>query len=293
MTLLPGMAAAMLLVWGLGGELGRVATLRFRHTVLLYAAFAGQLVAFGPVRVLAERQIEQMQVATYALLIVFCVANRHVAGIWLVGCGILANALVIVANGGVMPVEPAAIAASGWTANGYESAYPNVVAHGGAPLWFLGDVFAIPQFPGSAVLSVGDLSIIAGAWLVLMRVASPRAANWRNARDLGHRVLAAGASLFALVAVLNARHVLIVIAFAVLGAALAPAALAVVGSPPPLLRGVSVCAILACAAVALGGSIDSDATSVLAAAIAGLLAGLGGLVVGAMGHRRSDLELSS
>lgn len=297
MTLLPGMAAAILLVWGLGGELGRVATLRFRHTVLLYGAFAGQLVAFGPVRVLAERQIEQMQVASYALLLVFCVANRRVAGIWLVGCGILANAVVIVANGGVMPVEPAAIAASGWTLSGYESAYPNVAAHGGAPLWFLGDVFAMPRFPGSAVLSVGDLSIIAGAWLVLQRAASPRTANTRNAGrlglGLGHGALVAAAALLALLAVMSARHVVIVIAFAVLGAAVAPAALAVAGSPPPLLRGLSVCVTLCGAAVALGASIDSDATWALAATTAGLLAGLGGLVVAALGHGRADLEPSS
>jgi hypothetical protein len=293
MTLLPGLAAALLLVWGLGGELGRIATLRFRHTVVLYAAFAGQLVAFGPFRVLAERQIEQVQLATYALLIAFCVANRHVAGIWLVGCGIIANAVVIAANGGVMPVEPAAIAASGWTLNGYESAYPNVAAHGGAPLWFLGDVFAMPRFHGSAVLSMGDLAIIAGAWLVLQRAASPRTANWRNASGRAHGALAAVALLLALVAVTNARHVVVVIAFAVLGAALAPDALAVAGSPPPLLRGLTVCMILCGAAVALGGSIESDATSVLAATTAGLLAGLGGLVVAGLGQGRSDLELSS
>jgi hypothetical protein len=292
MTLLPGLAAALLLVWGLGGELGRIATLRFRHTVLLYAAFAGQLVAFGPFRVLAERQIEQVQVATYALLIVFCIANRHVAGIWLVGCGIVANAVVIAANGGVMPVEPAAIVASGWTLNGYESAYPNVAAHGGAPLWFLGDVFAIPRFHGSAVLSIGDLAIIAGAWLVLQRAAS-RTANWRNASGRGHGALAAVALLLALVAVMHARHVVVVIAFAVLGAAVAPAALTVVGSTPPLVRGLSVCVILCGAAVALGGSVESDATAVLAATTAGLLAGLGGLVVAGLGHGRSDLELSS
>ncbi|MDX6567705.1 MAG: diguanylate cyclase [Gaiellales bacterium] len=293
MTLLPGLAAAIVLVWGLGGELGRIATLRFRHTALLYGAFAGQLVAFGPFRVLAERQIEQMQVATYVLLILFCFTNRHVAGIWLVGCGIVANAVVIAVNGGVMPVDPGAIVASGWTVQAYESAYPNVVAHGGAPLWFLGDVFAMPRFHGSAVLSVGDLSIIAGAWLVLQRAASPRTASSRAAGNLGHAVLPTAGVLLALLALMSARPVVVVVAFGVLGAALAPAALAVSGRRPPPLRCLSVCLILCASVVALGESIDSISTSVLAATAAGLLMGLGGLVVATSGHGRSDLGLSS
>jgi hypothetical protein len=145
------------------------------------------------------------------------------------------------------------------------------------------------------VLSIGDLAIIAGAWLVLQRAASPRTANRRNAsgRGHGHGALAAVALLLALVAVMHARQVVVVVAFAVLGAAVAPAALSVVGSTPPLVRGLSVCVILCGAAVALGGSVESDATAVLAATTAGLLAGLGGLVVAGLGHGRSDLELSS
>jgi hypothetical protein len=292
MTLLPGLAAAILLVWGLGGEIGRVATLRFRRTVLLYGAFAGQLVAFGPVRVLGEQQIEKMQIATYGLLVLFCVANRHVAGTWLVGCGVVANALVIVANGGVMPVDPDAIAASGWTVRAYESAYPNVVAHGGAPLWFLGDVFAMPRFHGSAVLSVGDLGIIAGAWLVLQRTASPRLENRRTHGKLNVGLPAIAGALVALLSSLSAPQPVIVIAFGVLGVTLAPAALAVSGGPPPPLRCLSACALLCAAAVALGASISSNSTAGLAATSAGLLAGLCALVVATSGHGRSEVGLS-
>jgi hypothetical protein len=54
-----------------------------------------------------------------------------------------------------------------------------------------------------------------------------------------------------------------------------------------------VCLILCASVVALGESIDSISTSVLAATAAGLLMGLGGLVVATSGHGRSDLGLSS
>jgi hypothetical protein len=291
-TLLPGLAAAFLVVWALGGELGRIVTLRFRRTALLYAALAGQLVAFGPVRFLGERQIEQAQLATYALLLAFCVANRRVPGMWLVACGIVANTLVIAVNGGVMPVDPGAIAASGWTIEAYASAYPNVLAHQGAPLWWLGDIFAMPRFHGSAVLSVGDVSIIAGAWLLLQRAAAPPLAVRRFGVGLNHRLLIAGASLLAALALVGARHAFVDIASGFLGASLAPTVLATCGRRPPAMRCVSVSALLGAGALALSESIGSNPTSALAAATAGLLVGISGLTIARLAHERLSLDPS-
>ena len=225
MTLLPGLAAAVLLVWALGGNLTQIVTIRFRWTALLYAAFAGQLVAFGPVRVLGEAQIKQVQIASYVLLIIFCLANRQLAGIWLVTCGVASNALVIALNGGVMPVEPRAIVASGWTGAEYASAYPNVAAHAGAPLWFLGDVFAMPRFHGSAVLSVGDLLIIAGAWLVLQRATSPAPTRSRGLVSVRTVLALAACSLLAICTLALGSHPLVEIAFGIAGATLAPVVL--------------------------------------------------------------------
>lgn len=294
MTLLPGLAAALLLAWGLGGSLAQIVTLRFGRTTLLYAAFAGQLVAFGPVRVLAEAQIEQMQIATYGLLILFCLSNRHVAGIWLVTCGVVSNALVISVNGGVMPVQPRAIVASGWTAAEYASAYPNVVAHAGAPLWFLGDVFAMPRFHGSAVLSIGDVLIIAGAWLVVQRATSPASARWRALLGARYGLALLASSLVAIIALAVGRHGLVELAFGIAGAALAPAVLQVAPRHPPLMRCVTICTILCIVVVTLSASITSYPTAVLAAATAGLLSGIGTLtVVTRRGGQQPDLGLAT
>jgi hypothetical protein len=271
-TLIPGLAAAVILVWALGGDLGRVTSLRFRRTILLYAALAGQLVAFGPARFMAERQVEQMQLATYALLLAFCFVNRRMAGLWLVALGIALNALVIAVNGGVMPVEPKAILASGWTPGDYMSAYPNVVARAGAPLWFLGDVFAMPRFPGSAVLSVGDISIVAGAWLVLQRVVNV-AATARSLQTRRKRALAAAAGGLIVAALLLAasHRVLGAAAAAAAGAALAQMVLALSGRCLPGLRCFTLCALLCAAALALARSTSSGPTVVLGTALAGLV----------------------
>jgi hypothetical protein len=291
MTLLPGLAAAVLLVWALGGDLARIVTLRFRRTALLYAAFAGQLLAFGPVRVLGEAQVKQVQIATYVLLIIFCLANRQLAGIWLVTCGVVANALVISVNGGVMPVEPHAISASGWTVGEYASAYPNVASHAGAPLWFLGDVFAMPRFHGSAVLSIGDLLIIAGAWSVVQRATSPAVPPWRDLLGVPYALALAACSLLVIVMLAVGPHVSVELAFGIAGATLAPAVLS--GSPrqPSIMRCIPICGGLCVAAVALSTSISSYPTSVLAATTTGLLLGISTLIVVTRRARHRDLGL--
>jgi hypothetical protein len=273
MTLVPGLAIAVILVWALGGDLGRIATLRFRRTALLYAAFAGQLVAFGPVRLLGADQVEQVQLATYALLLAFCAANRRVPGVWLVALGIAGNALVIAANGGVMPVEPSAVLASGWTIDAYAHAYPNIAVHAGAPLWFLGDIFAIPRFHGSAALSIGDASIVAGAWLVLQRVARRPTTRSRPELRRNHVLwMAFGCLLVGVLVLGGARHAFVVGAAAGLGASFAPVVLAISGRCTATVRSLASCTLLSLGALGIGGTSASIPTSVLAVALAGLFA---------------------
>ena len=278
MTLIPGLAAAVLLVWALGGQFARVASLRFRRVVLLYAALAAQLVAFGPVQSLGERQVERVQLATYGLLLVFCVVNRAIPGLWLVALGVASNALVITVNGGAMPVDPSAIVASGWDLSDYAASYPNVVARGHAPLGFLGDVIAMPRFPGSAVLSIGDLVIVAGVWLMLQRVARrDREAAGRQTRvprRRAARIVAGGVALLSGLAFIDPRSALLVGALSA-GAVLGLVALAFAGDRPPPVRCLAVCALLAPAALLLAGSTGTLPTAVLGMILAGLAAAIG------------------
>lgn len=273
MTLIPGLVAAVLLVWALGGELARVGSLRFRRGTILYAALGAQLVAFGPVRILGERQVERVQLVTYALLLAFCIANRRIPGLWLIALGVLANALVITANGGVMPVDPGAIAASGWGLHDYAAAYPNVAIRAHASLWFLGDIFAMPRFPGSAVLSIGDVSIVAGVWLMLQRATSRSDEPGRRPvprRGAMGWVAGGGAALSAGLCLTDGRAALLVAAIAV-GGFLGLVALAVADRLPPPVRCLVVCVLLATGAVLLAGSTGTLPTAILGTALAALM----------------------
>jgi hypothetical protein len=273
MTLIPGLVAAVLLVWALGGDPARVASLRFRRGTILYAALGAQLVAFGPVRILGDRQVERVQLVTYGLLLAFCIANRRIPGLWLIALGVLANALVIAANGGAMPVDPGAIAASGWGLHDYATAYPNVAVRAHASLWFLGDVFAMPRFPGSAVLSIGDVSIVAGVWLMLQRVTSQREELGRAPvprRSAFGLVAGGGAALSAGLGLIDGGAALLVAAVAA-GAFLGLVALAVADRLPPPLRCLTVCVLLAIGAVLLAGSTGTLPTAILGTALAGLM----------------------
>jgi hypothetical protein len=114
-------------------------------------------------------------ITTYALLIAFLYLNRSLPGMKVILLGGMLNLVVILANGGFMPVTSEALERSGHL--------DLVVVHGEheyvlgskdivlseeqTRLKLLSDVVGIPEpFPVSATLSVGDIFIMAGAaWL--------------------------------------------------------------------------------------------------------------------------------
>ncbi len=107
-----------------------------------------------------------VHVLSYLLLAAFLLANRRLPGMWLVGAGFLANATVILANGGYMPASEEALRAAGrWSllreAGG---TYNNSSLIGPQTrLWFLADVFAIPAgLPFANVFSLGDVLLALG-----------------------------------------------------------------------------------------------------------------------------------
>lgn len=103
-----------------------------------------------------------VHLATYALLALFLWSNRRLPGLWLVAAGAAANVAAIVANGGVMPASPDALATAGMPAT-LAGEYANSAVVEAPRLAFLGDVFAIPQsWPFTNVFSMGDMLIAAG-----------------------------------------------------------------------------------------------------------------------------------
>jgi uncharacterized protein DUF5317 len=116
-----------------------------------------------------------LHMATYVLAAAFLVVNRSVPGLWLVALGGASNFAAIVANGGVMPAAPGALAIAGVPeGTGFDNsaslAHPHLLA--------LGDVIpvAAPWGLGN-VLSAGDLILFAGAICVLFSACGHRNAQ--------------------------------------------------------------------------------------------------------------------
>src|SRR5207237_8832553 len=107
--------------------------------------------------------------ASYVLLIVFAAANVRVRGFGLATLGLAANAIVIFANGGRMPVPLHAWQSTGRAAadlltTGHYNNNGAATAH--THLRFLGDVFPLPSgLPLTNTFSIGDLLLLAGATL--------------------------------------------------------------------------------------------------------------------------------
>jgi lipid-A-disaccharide synthase-like uncharacterized protein len=116
-------------------------------------------------------------IGSQILLLVFVWFNRTKPALWLLGAGLVLNLLVIVANGGFMPVSPMIVAHLN------PQISPDVLQVGDrfvwsrnillpaaeTRLWWLSDRLLLPpDFPFShAAYSIGDLLIASGAFLLL------------------------------------------------------------------------------------------------------------------------------
>jgi hypothetical protein len=149
-----------------GGRWRRLSTLHLTGRRFVVAAVLAQAggAAVGVLGVGDPRRAYVVGLAvSAACALVFCVFNRRVGGIGLLTAGLLANAVVVAANG-AMPVSiiaayharvPIAAIAAGTDAR-------HAIAGVGTHLRWLGDVIPVPFPWRPEVVSPGDVLVAAG-----------------------------------------------------------------------------------------------------------------------------------
>jgi hypothetical protein len=148
---------------------------------LVPVAFLPQYLAFGPGvtrRMIPDSLAIFFLVGSQMLLLAFAWANRGIPGFWLLGVGLLFNLVVILLNGGLMPISPESVARlvpeaprGAWEvgerlAKGKDIVLPVTEMR----LPWLSDRFFLPNWiPYRVVFSLGD-SCCYWVFLVFMEV---------------------------------------------------------------------------------------------------------------------------
>jgi hypothetical protein len=146
----------------IGGRLDRLAQIRFEWAWLAVTGLAVQIVLFSTSigASFTGGVGEAIYVASTGAVLVAVWRNLAVPGLPLVAVGAISNLAAIVANGGVMPTTPDALARAGLDpADGFS----NSAVLDDPLLAPLTDIFAIPAgLPFANVFSVGDVLIAVG-----------------------------------------------------------------------------------------------------------------------------------
>jgi hypothetical protein len=169
-----GIVAGLLL----GGRLDRLGDLRLRWAPLAVLGLLVQVVLFAdPVSDAVGDAAPAIYVASTAAVLLAVLRDVRVPGMAVIAFGAASNLAAIVANGGYMPADPAALAAVVELSPGYS----NSVVVADPALRPLTDLYALPPaFPFANVFSVGDVLIGVGIALVIalaMRRREPRPAG--------------------------------------------------------------------------------------------------------------------
>lgn len=166
--------------WVRGGTLATLGNVRLRLMWLAPVALLAEAYMMSRAGMSVPWWVLPVHLGAYTLLMVMVVANRSLAGMLVVGFGLMLNALVIGANGGLMPQAPEThyVKHAGQTIltgqrvpRSKDVSLPREQTR----LWWLSDILVTPRgLPVQAVLSLGDLVLAAGCgWVVQGLMQSP------------------------------------------------------------------------------------------------------------------------
>ena len=144
----------------IGGRLGGLATLQLRWAWLAVAGLVLQVALFSePLGSLVGDAGPALYVASNLAVLAAVLRNLAVPVMPLIAAGAGCNLVAILANGGAMPADAAALLAAGIDTAGHT----NSVVTTEPALRLLTDIFAMPAWlPFANVFSIGDLFIGVG-----------------------------------------------------------------------------------------------------------------------------------
>ncbi len=122
--------------------------------------------------------------ASYALLLAFVILNRRRVGFLVIGAGMLLNFLVIVANGGLMPIAPATMERAGLEDELVElgDSVPQtknvLLDESDTNLQWLSDRLTWDTPGPFSVFSIGDLIVGAGLVVISIELLLPPVVYW-------------------------------------------------------------------------------------------------------------------
>lgn len=151
------------------------------------------LVLKGELFEIAARYNTLLVAVSYLILLYVLMINWRIKPLRLVTFGVLLNFIVILANGGKMPVSvPAA------TAVGLHDLIPlltdpkylyHTAVSGSTKLTYLGDILPLPPpYPKPRVFSIGDLAMGLGVFFTLQKAMlgkKPSEKEWKNEKGEG------------------------------------------------------------------------------------------------------------
>jgi len=160
-----------------GGEIERLSNISIKGFYLFVFALIlrGSLFFVGLLKIsIFFEYANIILIISYLVLIYVSLKNLRLPGFKYITMGVLLNGFVIIVNGGKMPViinkqiAQYADAVTNLSEQGKNLIYS--INNSNALFVFLGDVLPLPSpFPESSILSVGDILIFAGLFILIQK----------------------------------------------------------------------------------------------------------------------------
>jgi len=156
-----------------------------RYIWVIFIAFLPQFFAFylPSTRIWYPDSLAAISlIISQILLLIFCWLNRHLAGIWILAFGTALNLVVIVANGGFMPISPETaghLISQGTLQTlqeGSRFGYGKdiLLSPENTSLVWLSDRFTLPEWCSYQVaFSSGDIGIAVGTFWLMVTQGQP------------------------------------------------------------------------------------------------------------------------